>query len=139
MTLNDDTEITHSEMKIDGTVKVYIETPNDTGGFHHATCWLPEYKWQDIKGYSNLEIAYFKNYIASVSHIIMELSRTGGFNALYEKASPDLESLKIIKLIIRNIRLVSLKPNCQRAFLYYTRHRCTSGRQTCGANQWSNL
>lgn len=85
MTLNDDTEITHSEMKIDGTVKVYIETPNDTGGFHHATCWLPEYKWQDIKGYSNLEIAYFKNYIASVSHIIMELSRTGGFNALYEK------------------------------------------------------
>ena len=50
MTLNDDTEITHSEMKIDGTVKVYIETPNDTGGFHHATCWLPEYKWQDIKG-----------------------------------------------------------------------------------------
>ena len=66
MTLNDDTEITHSEMKIDGTVKVYIETPNDTGGFHHATCWLPEYKWQDIKGYSNLEIAYFKNYIASL-------------------------------------------------------------------------
>ena len=44
MTLNDDTEITHSEMKIDGTVKVYIETPNDTGRFHHATCWLPEYK-----------------------------------------------------------------------------------------------
>ncbi len=117
MTLNDDTEITHSEMKIDGTVKVYIETPNDTGGFHHATCWLPEYKWQDIKGYSNLEIAYFKNYIASVSHIIMELSRTGGFNALYEKASPDLESLKIIKLIIRNIRLVSLKPNCQKSIL----------------------
>ena len=32
MTLNDDTEITHSEMKIDGTVKVYIETPNDTAG-----------------------------------------------------------------------------------------------------------
>lgn len=30
MTLNDDTEITHSEMKPDGKVKVYIETPNDT-------------------------------------------------------------------------------------------------------------
>lgn len=26
MTLNDDTEITHSEMKPDGKVKVYIET-----------------------------------------------------------------------------------------------------------------
>ena len=34
MTLNDDTEITHSEMKPDGRVKVYIETPDDFGGFH---------------------------------------------------------------------------------------------------------
>ena len=38
MRLNDDTEITHSEMKPDGTVKVYIGTPDDTGGFHNATC-----------------------------------------------------------------------------------------------------
>ena len=61
MTLNDDTEITHSEMKIDGTVKVYIETPNDTGRVTIMLLgWLPEYKWQDIKGYSNLEIAYSK-------------------------------------------------------------------------------
>ena len=29
MTLNDDTEITHSEMKPDGRVKVYIETPDE--------------------------------------------------------------------------------------------------------------
>ena len=29
MTLNDDTEITHSEMKPDGKVKVYIETPDE--------------------------------------------------------------------------------------------------------------
>ena len=28
MTLNDDTEITHSEMYLDGKVKVYIETPD---------------------------------------------------------------------------------------------------------------
>ena len=32
MTLNDDTEITHSEMKPDGRVKVYFETPDDNGG-----------------------------------------------------------------------------------------------------------
>ena len=37
MTLNDDTEITHSEMKADGKVKVYIETPDEFGGFHNAT------------------------------------------------------------------------------------------------------
>ena len=32
MTLNDDTEITHSEMKADGKVKVYQE-----GGFDNAS------------------------------------------------------------------------------------------------------
>lgn len=28
MTLNDETEIVHSDMNADGTVKVYIETPD---------------------------------------------------------------------------------------------------------------
>ena len=36
MTLNDDTEITHSEMKPDGRVKVYIETPDEKDGFHNS-------------------------------------------------------------------------------------------------------
>lgn len=35
LTLNDDTEITHSEMKEDGQVKVYIETPDVKDGFHY--------------------------------------------------------------------------------------------------------
>ena len=56
MTLNDDTEITHTEMKADGKVKVYIETPDEFGGFHNATCWLPDYKWEDIEGYSDTQI-----------------------------------------------------------------------------------
>lgn len=43
MTLNDDTEITHSEMKSDGRVKVYIETPDLKDGFHHAACYLPDF------------------------------------------------------------------------------------------------
>ena len=36
MTLKDDTEITHSEVKEDGRVKVYIETPDEKDGFHEA-------------------------------------------------------------------------------------------------------
>ena len=48
VTLNDDTEITHSEMLPDGRVKVYIETPDLRDGFHHATCYLPEYSWEDV-------------------------------------------------------------------------------------------
>ena len=38
MTLNDETEIVHSEMKENGTVKVYIERPDEQYGFKHATC-----------------------------------------------------------------------------------------------------
>ena len=78
MTLNDDTEITHSEMKPDGRVKVYIETPDDFGSFHNATCWLPDYKWEDINGYSNAEMAYFKQLIRNNAHLILEFSQEGG-------------------------------------------------------------
>ena len=38
LTLNDDTEITHSEMKENGQVKVYIETPDEKDGFHNVVC-----------------------------------------------------------------------------------------------------
>ena len=78
MTLNDDTEITHSEMKQDGKVKVYIETPDDFGRFHNATCWLPDYKWEEIKGYSDEEMSYFNQLIRNNAHLIIEFSQEGG-------------------------------------------------------------
>lgn len=77
MTLPDDTEIVHSEMK-DGQVKVYIETPDEKDGFHHATCWLPQFQWEDIVGYSEAQMAYFKDIVDSEKHMILELSQTGG-------------------------------------------------------------
>ena len=78
MTLNDDTEITHSEMKPDGKVKVYIETPDEKYCFRHATCWLPDYKWEDIVGYSETEMSYFKQLIQNNAHLIIEFSQEGG-------------------------------------------------------------
>ena len=78
MTLNDNTEIVHSEMKTDGKVKVYIETPDVEYCFKHATCWLPDYKWEDIKGYSDLELTYFKQLIRNNAHLIIEFSKEGG-------------------------------------------------------------
>lgn len=72
MTLNDDTEITHSEMKDDGSVKVYIETPDETGDFKSAVCWLPSYTWEDIKGYSDAEMTYFKELIRNNAHLMMD-------------------------------------------------------------------
>ena len=81
MTLNDNTEITHSEMNQEGRVKVYIETPNLKDGFHNATCYLPDYTWQDIVGYTETEIDYFKKLIQDNAHLIIEFSQEGGFQS----------------------------------------------------------
>ncbi len=78
LTLNDDTEITHSEMKSDGSVKVYIETPDDQGDFHSAVCWLPQYKWEQIRGYTESEVQSFEQLIRKNAHLIMEFSQDGG-------------------------------------------------------------
>ncbi|MCD7955576.1 MAG: hypothetical protein LUG93_07465 [Lachnospiraceae bacterium] len=78
ITLNDDTEITHSEMKPDGRVKVYIETPDSKDGFHNATCWLPGYQWENIQGYSESEMQYFKKLIRDNAHLIIAFSQEGG-------------------------------------------------------------
>lgn len=80
MTLNDNTEITHSEMKPDGRVKVYMETPDADCCFKHATCWLPDYKWEDIFHYSDGEVKHFDEIIHSMAHLIMEFSQEGGFD-----------------------------------------------------------
>ena len=78
MTLNDDTEIVHSEMKPDGRVKVYIERPDEKYGFRHATCWLPDYTWEDIYQFSDEEINRLQKIIESTAHLIMEFSQEGG-------------------------------------------------------------
>ena len=78
MTLNDDTEITHSELKDDGSVRVYIETPNEEGGFKSAECWLPEYRWEKIQGYTDEEMEYFKGLVKNNAHLMLEFAREGG-------------------------------------------------------------
>ena len=79
MTLNDHSEIVHSEMRSDGSVKVYIEKPDPDLCFRHATCYLPSYKWEDIVGFTDTEISYYQDIIISMAHLIMEFSRKGGF------------------------------------------------------------
>ncbi len=65
MTLNDETEIVHSESMIkDGReqVKVVIEKPV-FGGFHSAVCWLPDLRWEQIQGFSQEEIKNYQKYV----------------------------------------------------------------------------
>jgi hypothetical protein len=78
MTLPDDTGIAHSEMKPDGSVKVYLEKPVE-GGFHSATCYLPTYRWENISGFSEDEIRKFDKILHDNAHLILEFSQEGGF------------------------------------------------------------
>ena len=78
MTLNDDTEIVHSEMKPDGRVKVYIEKPDEKYCFRHATCYLPDYTWENIYQFSDEDIGRFQEIIESTAHLILEFSQRGG-------------------------------------------------------------
>ena len=80
LTLDDDSEIVHSEMLNDGTVKVYIEKADENDGFHHASCFLPNYQWKDIFGFTEKDIAYYQSIIEKNAHLIIELSKDGGID-----------------------------------------------------------
>lgn len=80
MTLDDQTEIVHSEMLPNGSVKVYLERPDKKLCFCHATCYLPTYRWEDIVGFSEAEIAHYQEVIESTAHLIMQFSQEGGFD-----------------------------------------------------------
>lgn len=81
MTLPDGTEIVHSESIVeDGRekVRVCIEKPVEYG-FKSATCWLPDYSWEKVEGFSRDEIAQLQELIQSLAHTLFELARDGGF------------------------------------------------------------
>lgn len=79
MTLDDNTEIVHSEMLPDNRVKVYVEKPDAKDCFHNMTCYLPSYEIESINGFSEDEVAELMDIIRSTSHIIIEFSQEGGF------------------------------------------------------------
>ena len=79
LTLDDGTEITHSEMRPDGRVKVYMEKPDAKDCFHHATCYLPGYEWEDVYGFSRAEFERCQDVVQSTAHLILRFAQGGGF------------------------------------------------------------
>lgn len=79
ITLNDGTEITHSEMHANGTVNVYVEKPDAQDCFHSGTCTLPGYRWNDVQGFTLQELERYEEIIRSTAHLIMEFAQDGGF------------------------------------------------------------
>lgn len=71
--IDGDTEIVHSNLLPNGEVKVYIEKPDARDGFHHATFFLPQYRWESICGFTDREISRFQEVLKSAAHLIKEL------------------------------------------------------------------
>ena len=79
ITLDDEAEIVHSEMKEDGQVKVYVEKPDARDCFHNMTCYLPSYEITEVNGFSQKEIDRYMDVIRSAANLIIEFSKNGGF------------------------------------------------------------
>ena len=71
MTLDDETEIVHSELLEGERVKVYVEKPDAKDCFHHMTCYLPEYELEEVYGFSRNEVDRYMDVIKSTAHLIM--------------------------------------------------------------------
>ena len=78
LTMSDGTGVAHSELKEDGSVKVYFEKPIP-GGFQHATCYLPAYRWEENSGFTEEQIEHFTRFLRNNAHLIIEFSQEGGF------------------------------------------------------------
>lgn len=78
MTLDDNTEIVHSEMHDDGTVVVCCEKPIHAD-FKTAYCKIPGYGWYDVENFSTEELDELTRVLKTVAHLILKYSRDGGF------------------------------------------------------------
>lgn len=79
MTLADETEIVHSQViEKDGIKKVIVnfERPVENG-FDSARCELPDYKWTERIGYSDVDIAAFEEILRNNAQIIYKCAENG--------------------------------------------------------------
>lgn len=75
ITLDDGTQISHSEMLADRCVRVYIVKDM----LHRAVCLLPDQSWTEVVGYSEDEMLRYQKVIQKMAPLIMEFSQQGGF------------------------------------------------------------
>lgn len=57
-----------------GRVKVYIEKAV-YDGFYNATCYLSDYTWKSIVGFSDIEMGYYKEFVENNAHLIMKFAK----------------------------------------------------------------
>ena len=79
MTLPDETNIVHSEVRDDGRVLVYMEQPV-IGGFNYFSVTLPDYTIQNRKGFTEEQQAELMRFVENNAALILELAAEGGFD-----------------------------------------------------------
>lgn len=75
ITLDNGTQISHSEMLADRSVLVYIR--KDV--FHRAVLVLPAQEWREVIGFTADELAEYNRVILKMTSLILEFSQKGGF------------------------------------------------------------
>lgn len=74
LTLADETQIAYSNVRPDGTVVIGIERPVD-GGFDSARCTLPAYRWSEVEGFTDSEVAELDALLRDNAPFIFELAQ----------------------------------------------------------------
>ena len=78
MTLEDETEIVHSEMQDDGSVIVCCERPVFQD-LKTAYCRIPGYGWYDVENFTQEELLNLTKELKTVAHLILKYANKGGF------------------------------------------------------------
>ena len=73
----DETQIAYSDIRDDGTVLVGIERPRDYG-FDSARCLLPSYRWGEVDGFDEEEIAGLEALLRNNAPLIFDLAERRG-------------------------------------------------------------
>lgn len=76
LTLKDDTEYTYTELRSNGTVIVYVETPDAVDGFHSLECVLPDYEIKNVQGYTLQEQKEILDIIKTHAEYICDTATT---------------------------------------------------------------
>lgn len=69
----DETVIAYSDIREDQTVEIAIERPRDWG-FDSARCLMPAYRWLDIDGFSDKDLAGFELFLRNNAPLIFEFA-----------------------------------------------------------------
>jgi len=53
----------------------FMQLEDNTEIVHSATCYLPEYKWDEITGFTDDDIDKFQELLESTAHLIIRFAK----------------------------------------------------------------